>query len=105
MRRRLSSPRFRRRLAWTTSVVVVLGAIVAGAIVVGNTGHSTETPLTNQPAWVYHEPKLHTLSKAERLDLHRFASFDAVDVIITDPGVDGPVLDALRAQEIEVVLA
>jgi hypothetical protein len=69
MRKRLSSPRFRRRLAWTASVVVVLAAIVAGAIVVGNTGHSTQTPLSNEPAWVYHEPKMHTLSKGERLEL------------------------------------
>src|SRR5262245_28345273 len=69
MRSRLSSHRFRRRLAWTSAVVLVVGATVAGAIVIGNTGESTETPLSNVPAWVYHEPKLHQLSKQERLQL------------------------------------
>jgi len=44
-------------------------------------------------------------SKAGRHDLHRLGSFDGVDVIITDPNVDDPVLDVLRGREIEVVLA
>ena len=44
-------------------------------------------------------------SKAGRLDLHRFAPLDAVDVLITDSGVDAPTLAALRAHDIEVVLA
>jgi hypothetical protein len=69
MARRLSSHRFRRRLAWATGLTVVLGAVVAGAIRIGNTGKSTETPLTNKPVWIYHEPRLHHLSQRERLEL------------------------------------
>ncbi len=69
MRSRLSSYRFRRRLAWTTAIAAVVAGVVVAAIVVGNTGRSTETPLSNEPAWVYHEPKLHRLSKQERLEL------------------------------------
>jgi len=69
MRSRLTSYRFRRRLAWSAAAGVVLVGIVVAAIVVGNTGKSTETPLSNEPAWVYHEPKLHKLSRNERLEL------------------------------------
>src|SRR3954454_23846989 len=69
MRGRLRSHRFRRRLAWTSVVLGVLGAVVAASVVIGNTGESTETPLTDKPAWVYREPKLHALSVRERLKL------------------------------------
>jgi hypothetical protein len=69
MARRLSSYRFRRRLAWTAAIAAVLGAIVGGSIWIGNTGKSTETPLSNGPVWVYHEPRLHRLSQRERLEL------------------------------------
>jgi DeoR family fructose operon transcriptional repressor len=44
-------------------------------------------------------------SKAGRLDLHRFASFDQVDVLVTDAGVDPAELRALRAHDVEVVVA
>jgi hypothetical protein len=69
MGRRLSSYRFRRRLAWATGITVVVAGAVAGAVWVGNTGKSRETPLTNKPVWVYHEPRLHRLSHRERLEL------------------------------------
>ena len=44
-------------------------------------------------------------SKAGRLDLHRFASFEQVDVLITDAGVDAAALGALREHGVEVVVA
>jgi DeoR family fructose operon transcriptional repressor len=44
-------------------------------------------------------------SKVGRLDLHRFASFDQVDVLVTDAGVDAGGLRALRDQGVEVVVA
>jgi hypothetical protein len=67
--RRLSSYRFRRRLAWTTALAAVIGVIVVASIRIGNTGKSTETPFTGKAVWVYHEPRLHRLSRRERLDL------------------------------------
>jgi hypothetical protein len=69
MRRRLSSYRFRRRLAWTTALAAVLAVIVFASIRIGNTGKSTETPFTGKAVWIYHEPRLHQLSRRERLDL------------------------------------
>jgi hypothetical protein len=69
MRGRLASHRFRRRLAWTTGIFGVLTAIVVGAILIGNTGKTTETPLSNRPTWVYREPKAHRLTQKERVEL------------------------------------
>ena len=42
-------PGWQKALPWVVAVVVVGGAIAAG-IIWSNTGHSTATPLTNQPA-------------------------------------------------------
>jgi hypothetical protein len=42
-------PGWRKALPWVLGVVVV-GALIAGGIIWSNTGHSTATPLTNQPA-------------------------------------------------------
>jgi hypothetical protein len=69
MRGRLGSHRFRRRLAWCAFALAALFVVVGGSILIGNTGKSTKTPVSNKPAWVYHEPKLHKLSQRERLDL------------------------------------
>jgi hypothetical protein len=69
MRRRLSSYRFRRRLAWTGGLTAVAAAVVGASIWIGNTGKSTETPFTDKPVWVYHEPRLHHLTQRERLEL------------------------------------
>ncbi|HEY3185238.1 MAG TPA: hypothetical protein VGJ77_20520 [Gaiellaceae bacterium] len=69
MGRRLSSYRFRRRLAWAGGLTTVAAAIVGASIWIGNTGKSTETPLSDKPVWVYHEPRLHHLTQRERLEL------------------------------------
>jgi hypothetical protein len=66
---RLASHRFRKRVAWATGIVGVLSAIVVGAILIGNTGKSNQTPLSNKPTWVYHEPKAHNLTREERVEL------------------------------------
>jgi hypothetical protein len=69
MRGSLGSPRFRRRLVWIAAGLGVPAAVVAGAIVIGNTGKSTATPLTKRPAWVYHQPKAMHLTQRDRLAL------------------------------------
>jgi hypothetical protein len=72
---RLSSPRFRRRLAWIGGAACVVSAVVVGSIHIGNTGHSNATPIdhTRKP-WVYREPKSMVLTKRDRLDLFRTSS-------------------------------
>jgi hypothetical protein len=71
---RLSSPRFRRRLLWGVGSLAVLGGAAIGAIVVGNTGRSSKTPLIDKPAWVYREPTRMQLTKADRQELFETAS-------------------------------
>jgi hypothetical protein len=74
MRGRLSSPRFRRRLAWSAGSLTVVAAAVVGAILVGNTGRSNRTPLIDKPAWVYKEPARMNLTAADRRELFATAS-------------------------------
>jgi hypothetical protein len=74
MKGRLSSPRFRRRLAWSIGSVGVVTAVVAGGIIVGNTGRSNETPLINKPAWVYKEPARMSRAADDRRELFATAS-------------------------------
>lgn len=74
MKGRLSSPRFRRRLAWSAGSLTVVAAVLVGAIIVGNTGRSNETPLIDKPAWVYKEPANMTLTAADRRALFATAS-------------------------------
>jgi hypothetical protein len=72
---RLSSPRFRRRAAWTVGILGVTAVLVVVSIAVGNTGHSTATKIDHsKKAWVYHEPAHAELTKAERLALFKTAS-------------------------------
>jgi hypothetical protein len=71
---RLSSPRFRRRLFWSAGTLGLLSALTATAILIGNTGRSNETPITNKPAWVYHEPQRLTLTPADRRELFEIAT-------------------------------
>jgi hypothetical protein len=73
--RRLSSPRFRRKLYWSTGLLLVLGIVVVGAIAVGNTGHSTATPIDeSKPAWVYRAPTHMRLTSKDRLALFTTAA-------------------------------
>jgi hypothetical protein len=51
--RLLASPRRRRRLAWGSSVALLLGASVSAGIVFSNTGHSSATPFEDRPAEVF----------------------------------------------------
>ena len=74
MRRRLSSPRFRRRLLWSGGSLVVVLVVAGVAIAVGNTGHSNDTPLLAGKAWVYHEPARMQLSGGDRKELFATAS-------------------------------
>ena len=74
MKARLSSHRFRRRLAWTGGATAIVALAVGAAIHVGNTGEKFDTPLSNKKAWVYTEPKLHRLTSRERLALFATSS-------------------------------
>jgi hypothetical protein len=69
MRRRLSSHRFRRRVAWLSAIVAIVAVVVGGAIKIGNTAPNLDTPMSQEKAWIYHEPRLHHLTKAERDEL------------------------------------
>ena len=71
---RLSSPRFRRRLFWSAGTVAVLSGLTITAILIGNTGRSNETPITNKPAWVYREPQRLKLTSEDRRKLFEIAS-------------------------------
>ena len=71
---RLPSPRFRRRLFWGSGCGAVLAGIAIGAVLVGNTGRSNETPLFDRPAQVYHEPAKMQLTNADRRELFETAS-------------------------------
>ena len=72
---RLSSPRFRRRAAWTIGILGGTAVVVVVSIVIGNTGHSSATKIDHsKKAWVYHEPAHATLTKAERFTLFQTAS-------------------------------
>lgn len=70
MKRRLSSPRFRRRLGWSVGTVGTATGVVVAAVVVGNTGHSTATKIDwSKPASVYKTPAHMSLTKHERNEL------------------------------------
>ena len=71
---RLSSPRFRRRLYWSTGTLGVLSAMALAAVLIGNTGKKSPGRLNNQPAWVYKEPQTEDLTAAERRELFAIAS-------------------------------
>jgi hypothetical protein len=71
---RLASPRFRRRLFWLVGSAAVLSGAGIGAVLVGNTGRSNETPLIDKPAWVYREPARMRLTASDRRELFKTAS-------------------------------
>ena len=75
MKRRLASPRFRRRLLWvggSTSAVVL---VVYIGVHYANTGRSNATPIDKtKKAWVYTAPTHMRLSKQDRLELFSTSS-------------------------------
>ena len=75
MNRRLSSPRFRRRLYWLGGSTCALGSLVFVGFHYSNTGHSTATAIdTTKKAWVYKAPALMHLTKRDRVDLFATSS-------------------------------
>jgi hypothetical protein len=87
MGRRLQSPRFRRRLLWSSLFVAVTSAVVGGSILIGNTGRRLETPITAGPAWTYQEPVELSLTPAQRREfLSRSLAF--VQTAVTRKDVD-----------------
>jgi hypothetical protein len=87
MGRRLQSPRFRRRLLWSSLFVAATSAVVGGSILIGNTGHRIDTPVTRGPAWTYREPvELRMTPKLRREFLSRSLAF--VQTAVTRKDVD-----------------
>jgi hypothetical protein len=74
MRGRLSSPRFRRRLAWLAIAIVVAGLVTLAATKYENTGKSNATPLIDEPATVYRVPTRMHLSRGDRNELFAVTS-------------------------------
>ncbi len=69
MRERLRSHRFRRRLAMSGALVLAATGIVGGAVLIGDTGRHYETPLSNEPAWVYKTPPAAHLTQKQRREV------------------------------------
>jgi hypothetical protein len=66
---RLSSPRFRRRLAWSAVLLVIAGLVTLAATRYSNTGASNATPLIDKPATVYRVPAHMHLTTQDRNEL------------------------------------
>jgi hypothetical protein len=70
VKRRLASPRFRRRLLWLGGSTSVVAALVYVGIHFANTGESHATPVDRtKKAWVYTAPAHMRLTKQVRLEL------------------------------------
>ena len=70
MRRRLSSPRFRRRLYWTGGTACAAAGLLFVGFHYSNTGHTTATAIDHtHKAWVYKVPARMNLTRRDRLDL------------------------------------
>jgi hypothetical protein len=75
VKRRLASPRFRRRLLWLGGGSCVAAVIVLIAVELGNTGRSHATPIDRtKKAWVYRAPTHMSLTKRDRLELFSTSS-------------------------------
>jgi hypothetical protein len=75
VKRRLTSPRFRRRLLWLGGGSCVAAVVVLVSIHLGNTGHSQATPIDKtKKAWVYRAPTHMRLTKRDRIDLFTASS-------------------------------
>jgi hypothetical protein len=75
LKRRLASPRFRRRLLWLGGGSCVALVAVFISIDLGNTGRSHATPIdTTKKAWVYHAPTHMRLTKRDRVELFTASS-------------------------------
>jgi hypothetical protein len=70
VKRRLASPRFRRRLTWVSGLAAAVALLLYIGIHFANTGRSNATPIdrTKQP-WVYKAPAHMRLSKQDRFEL------------------------------------
>lgn len=74
MKRRLASPRFRRRLWWVGGGSGV-ALVVVFVSILGNTGHSQATPINkSKKAWVYQAPTHVRLTSRDRIELFTASS-------------------------------
>lgn len=75
MKRRLASPRFRRRLFWLGGATSAVALLVFVGIHFANTGRSNATAIdTTKKAWVYRAPGHMRLTKQDRLELFNTSS-------------------------------
>ena len=75
MKRRLASPRFRRRLLWLGGGSGAALVVAFVSIQFGNTGHSQATPIDeSKKAWVYQAPTHMRLTKRDRIALFTASS-------------------------------
>jgi hypothetical protein len=75
VKRRLASPRFRRRLLWLGGGSCVTVLVVFVSIHLGNTGHSQATPIDKtKKAWIYQAPAHMRLTKRDRVELFTASS-------------------------------
>jgi hypothetical protein len=81
------SPRARRRLAWRGGAVLAVALVAVPLVFFRNTGHSLQTPLSDKPAVVYHEPKHVPASEATRRAAERtLAAFVRTAIVRRHPG-------------------
>jgi hypothetical protein len=70
VKRRLASPRFRRRLLWVSGSATAVALLVYIGVHFANTGRSNATPIDKtKKAWVYKAPAHMSLTKRDRVDL------------------------------------
>jgi len=75
VKRRLTSPRFRRRLLWLGGGSSFALIVVFISIELGNTGHSQATPIDRtKKAWVYTAPVHVRLTRRDRIALFTASS-------------------------------
>jgi hypothetical protein len=75
VKRRLASPRFRRRLFWVGGSMTAVALLVFVGIHFANTGRSNATAIDKtKKAWVYQAPAHMRLTKQDRLELFNTSS-------------------------------
>ncbi len=81
------SPRARKRLAWRGGALLALGVLTVLLVFFRNTGHSFQTPTSNERPQVFREPKHVAATSAERRDAEKtLDGFVRTAVIRDHPG-------------------
>jgi hypothetical protein len=82
------SPRARRRLAWRAGIAILVVLFAIPFAFFRNTGHSLQTPFTNKPPVVFHEPKhVAATADARRAAEQTMGGFVKTAIIRVHPGL------------------